>query len=76
MHASMTTDGIAEDRRVNDLMSYAVFYEALQALDTNSSVLHELSNNPRWDMGLSHLCNFVRRKITPIFTGPNQLGKL
>ena len=47
MHASMSTDGIAEDRRVNDLMSYAVYFEVIKALGSDSSIINELHGQPR-----------------------------
>ena len=47
MHASMSTDGIAEDRRVNDLMSYAVYFEVIKALGSDSSIINELHEQPR-----------------------------
>ena len=46
MHAS---DSVLkdEDARVNDLMAYVVFNEVLKALQSNSSILNELSDKPR-----------------------------
>ena len=46
-HGSATESGTLADERVNDLLAYVVFHQAMHPLDTNSSVLQELSNKTR-----------------------------
>jgi len=47
MHMSETRVGGISDVRVNDLIGYIAFYEAMTGLKANGSILHELSDNER-----------------------------
>ena len=47
MHSSKTANGGGVDVNIDNLMAYAVFTELLKALQSNSSILNELSNRPR-----------------------------
>ena len=47
MHMSETNVGGISDVRVNDLLGYIVFYEAMNGLKANGTVLHELSDSER-----------------------------
>ena len=47
-HGIATESGRLADERVNDLLAYVVFHEALKPLQSNSSVLQELSNTTRY----------------------------
>jgi len=47
MHMSETIVGGISDVRVNDLIGYIAFHEAMSGLKANSSILHELSDTDR-----------------------------
>ena len=47
MHMSETIIGGVSDVRVNDLIGYVVFSQAMKSLKVNSTVIHQLSKVQR-----------------------------
>ena len=55
LHGSGTRVGASGDVRVNDLLGYVVFHEMIKPLQSNSTVINELSNSTRQVLSASVL---------------------